>query len=59
MGGKKRKRKTGREKRRTEQRGERKSSFRETILMPGIVSFLFPVALTFRYCSGLRKTDLS
>lgn len=39
-----------------------KSSFTETILLPGIagiVSFLFPLALTFCYCSGLRKMDLS
>lgn len=39
-GGRKEKKEKNMERKKEEQRGERKSSFVETILMPGIVSFI-------------------
>lgn len=53
-GGKRKREEQGEKKGGTEGR-KRKSSFTETMPMPGIVSFLFPLALTFGYCSSLRK----
>ena len=58
-GGKKRERDKQGEKKGGKKMDGSKSSFTETILLPGIVSFLVPLALTFCYCSGLRKMDLS
>lgn len=53
--GGKRKERTARGERKN--RGKRESLFRDTVLKPRIVSFLFPLALTSGYCSGLRKMD--
>jgi hypothetical protein len=57
-GSKKRKRRTVRERKGNEGKCER-AYLEETIPMFRTGPFLFPLALTFGYFSGLRKMDLS
>lgn len=58
-GGREKEKERNRERKKEEQRGDRKSSFTGTSLRLGIVSFSFLLALTFGYCSGLRKMGVS